>query len=504
VTPSLDAQVDVAIVGGGPVGMLLAGELALHGVTTLVLERLAQPTGESKAGTLHARTAQTLHRRGLLEAVQPGRFVAGRAAGPVPFHFAGMFELDLAHVVDEGPVLVGSPQAFAEQVFAHRAADLGARIERGSEVVGLTDHADHVVLDVRAGGADRRVSARWVVGCDGARSAVRRLAGIPFVGTPARVSALMGDVQLLEPLAAPAGWQRNSRGWTLFWINPYGPSRVCTYDFRGPPPDRQADVSLEELRAEVERIAGRPVPMKGSRWLTRFSDAALQARSYRAGRVLLAGDAAHVHFPMGGQGLNLGLQDAINIGWKLAAQVRGWAPAGLVDTYHAERHPVGARVLHNVRAQVALMNPDPGTDALRELFAELMRLPQVNTVLTGMISGADIRYPLGRPEDPLAGFLAPDLELRTGTGAVSVAQLLYAGRPILLDLAGDAALRAVAEPWADRVDTVAGHPDRDPGARALLVRPDGYTAWSGQGADSDAEALESALHTWFGEPAGNP
>lgn len=497
-----DVDVDVAVVGGGPVGMLLAGELAMHGVTTLVLERLVQPTGESKAGTLHARTAQTLHRRGLLEAVQPGRFVAGRPVGPVPFHFSGMFELDLAGVVAEGPVIVGSPQAYAERVFAERAAGLGVRIERDSEVVGLTQYDSHVVLDVRdGGGSARRVGANWVVGCDGARSAVRRLAGIPFVGTPARVAALMGDVRLHDPLTAPAGWQRNPRGWTLFWTNPYGHSRVCTYDFRGPHPDREAEVTIEELRGAVEHIAGRSVPMSEPRWLTRFGDAALQAQRYRAGRVLVAGDAAHVHFPMGGQGLNLGLQDAVNVGWKLAAEVRGWAPPELLDSYHSERHPVGARVLENVRAQVALMNPDPATDALRELFAELMHLPQVNRALTGVISGADVRYPLGQPDDPLAGLLAPDLTVLTGAGEVSLAELLHTGRPVLLDLAGDATLRVVAAQWADRVDTVAGRTGGDFGAPSLLVRPDGYTVWSGCGADSDAETLESALRTWFGEPA---
>ncbi|KOX20071.1 polyketide oxidase [Saccharothrix sp. NRRL B-16348] len=491
---------DVAIAGGGPVGMLLAAELALHGVRTVVLEKLPRPTGESKAGTLHARTAETLHRRGLLEAVQP-KPAASPRGGPVTFHFAGLFNLDISRVVDEGPALVGSPQAYAEQVFADRAAGLGARIERDSEVVGLADRGDHVVLDVRSERGDaRQVSARWVVGCDGARSTVRKLADIAFVGTPGTVSALMGDVRLLDPLGAPTGWQRNHRGWTLFWTNPFGHSRVCTYDFRAPHPDRSAPVTLEELSAEVERIAGYRVPMDQPRWLTRFTDAALQARTYRSGRVFVAGDAAHVHFPAGGQGVNLGLQDAVNLGWKLAAQVRGWAPADLLDTYDAERRPVAARVLYNVRAQVGLMLPDPRVDALRELFVELMELPQVNDFLAGMITGVDVRYGTAHPADPLGGLFAPDLRLKVGATVGSLAGLLHAGRPVLLDLADRARLRAVADPWLDRVDVVTASCDDTFAAPTLLIRPDGYIAWTGSGLDSDHHTLTVALRKWFGEP----
>ena len=492
---------DIVVVGGGPVGMLLAGELALHGIRPLVLERLATPTGESKAGTLHARTAQSLDRRGLLEAVQPGMFIARPPVARAPLHIAGMFDHDIAPVVSEGPALVGSPQAYAEQVFAQRAVDLGARIERDSEVVGLAEHETHVTLEVSDGRGDiRQVTARWVIGCDGARSAVRKHAGIPFVGTPATVSALMGEVQLLSPETAPAGWERNRRGWTLVWANPVGYSRVCTYDFRGPAPDRSAPVTFEELRGEVERIAGRPVPMRSPRWLTRFSDAALQAAHYRSGRVLLAGDAAHVHFPMGGQGLNLGLQDAINLGWKLAAHVQGWAPKSLIDTYHDERHPVAERVLANVRAQVALMNPGQLTDSLRELFADLMHLPQVNDFLAGMISGTSVRYDMNAPDDPLAGEFAPDLALKTRTSETRLARLLHDGRPVMLDLVDSAELREVAGFWSDRVDIVTAVTDQLTDTPAMLVRPDGYIAWSGTGAKSDARTLTTALRTWFGEP----
>jgi monooxygenase len=493
---------EVVIVGGGPVGMLLAHELALHGVRPLVLEKLPTPSGVSKAGTLHARTVESLHRRGLREAVQPWPSSGGRAS--VPFHFAGMFDLDLAEVSAEGPVIVGSPQAYAERVFAERAGALGARIVRGQECTGVHDEGDRVRVDLQgADGTRSHVTARWVVGCDGVRSAVRRSAGIPFTGTAATVSALMGEVRLLEPHTAPAGWQRTPRGWTLVWLNPGGHSRVCTYDFRGPAPDRQAPVTFEELQGEMDRIAGRPVPMAEPYDLTRFSDAALQAEQYRSGRVLVAGDAAHAHFPMGGQGLNTGLQDALNLGWKLAAEVNGWAPAGLLDTYHAERHPVAARVLYNVRAQVALMDPGVLTDSLRELFRETMHLPQVNTFLTGMISGTDIRYDVHVPGDPLAGTFAPDARLKTAQGLTSLAALLCDGRPLLLHTARTADLADLARPWSDRLSIVEAVPESAEAmpAQALLIRPDGYVLWSAQERETGAPRLTEVATAWLGAPA---
>ncbi|MEU6062842.1 FAD-dependent monooxygenase [Streptomyces sp. NPDC047097] len=500
-SPAPDTQ--VAVVGGGPVGTLLARELALLGVQVTLLEQLPRPDGVSKAGTLHARTAQTLARRGLLEVVQPGRPASRKVRGPVPFHFGGLFELDLSKVVEEGPAIVGSPQAWAQEVFAEEAVGLGATLHRDSELVGLEQSDDHVRLTLASGDGKRRtLTAGWVVGADGARSAVRRLSGIRFVGTPATVSALMGEVRLLDPANAPAGWHRTPRGWTLLWVSPFGISRVCTYDFRGPHPDRGAPVTLDELTQEVERIAGRAVPMDSPAWLNRFSDAALQAETYRSGRVLLAGDAAHVHFPAGGQGVNLGLQDAVNLGWKLAAQVQGWAPAALLDTYHSERHPVAADVLHNVRAQVALMDPNPRMDALRDLFADLMHFEEVNEHLSSMTTGTAVAYDVGQERrDRQAGQLAPDLALKTGTTATSLAELLHTARPVLLDLADRPELRAAAAGWTDRLNVVTATPGEPFGTDALLIRPDGYTVWSAQGDDRDPQLLTAALRRWFGEPS---
>ncbi|BCL12561.1 FAD-dependent oxidoreductase [Micromonospora sagamiensis] len=505
VQPAAGSGVDteVAVVGGGPVGTLVARELALLGIDVTILEKLPEPDGISKASTLHARTAQTLDRRGLLETVQPGQYAASRSTRvPVRFHFASIFELNLSRVVEEGPVILGSPQAYAQEVFAADAVRLGARLRRDAQLVGLAESDDHVRLRLRAttSGAERTLTARWVIGADGARSTVRKLSGIRFLGDGPTVAALMGEVRLLDPAAAPGGWQRTPRGWTLLWINPYGLSRVCTYDYRGPHPDRHSRATLEELRDEVERISGRPVPMDSPAWISRFSDASLQAEHYRKGRVMLAGDAAHVHFPAGGQGVNLGLQDAVNLGWKLAAEIRGWAPDGLLDTYHTERHPAAADVLHNVRAQVALMDPGPRTDALRELFARLMRFDEINAYLSTMITGVGVAYPVGaRDDDRWAGRMVPSQPLRTADGPTTLAELLHDGRPLLLDLTGDADLRTVAGPWSDRVNVVTAVPGGDAwDTGALLVRPDGYAVWSARDDSGDTAALRAALTRWFG------
>jgi 2-polyprenyl-6-methoxyphenol hydroxylase-like FAD-dependent oxidoreductase len=497
---------DVVVVGGGPVGMLLAAELGLQKVSTALLEKLPRPTGQSRAGTLHARTVQTLARRGLLDPllVAGGELPARHAQPrPVTFHFAGMFGLDLGAIADEFPAVVGAPQHWAEELFAERATELGVPIQRGHEVVGLVDEGDHVRLTVHGPTGEYQLTTRYVVGCDGGRSNVRKLAGIDFPGSEPTVAAMLGEIRLLDPFSVPGGWHRTERGWTVTWLNPYGTTRILTFDWRAPHPDRRAPLELPEFQAAVEHILGVPVPMTHPTWLTRFSDAARQAETYRKGRVLLAGDAAHTHFPVGAQGLNLGLQDAVNLGWKLAAAVRGWAPDDLLDSYYAERRAPAARVLHNTRAQAALMNPDPAVDPLRELFFEMMGLEQVNAYLGGMISGLEVRYDLGDNSDPLVGRLAPDLALTTPHGGVRLAELLHPGRPLLLDLADRADVRDTALGWADRVDIVRATADQQLTRDAILVRPDGYVAWSARTGGrpvGDQVRLKQALTRWFGAP----
>ncbi|MFI6815219.1 FAD-dependent monooxygenase [Nonomuraea sp. NPDC050328] len=299
------------------------------------------------------------------------------------------------------------------------------------------------------------------------------------------MAALMGEVRLAPDV--PGGWHRTPRGWLLVWPGAGGRARVTTYDFRAPHPDREAPVTLEELRETASYIAGFPVGMSHPRTLTRYGDAALQAAAYRKGRVFVAGDAAHVHFPWGGQGLNTGLEDAMNLGWKLAYALAGRGGPGLLDSYHAERHPVAARVLWNVRAQNALAAPDPALDPLRELFASLMELDQVNVYLSGMISGLDTVYDVGVPG---AGRMVPDLAVKTAAGEVRVAELLQQGQPLFLDLGGHDDL---VELVAERVPVVRGVTSGE-APSAVLVRPDGYSAWT---AGAGAAALEEALTRWF-------
>ncbi|QUQ71134.1 FAD-dependent monooxygenase [Kutzneria sp. CA-103260] len=451
----------MVIVGAGPVGAMLAAELRLQGIGVVVLERLTRPAGLSKANALHARTIQTLDRRGLLARFQP---VAGTRPTRGRAQFGGLAVLDRDAVEVDVPMMLGVPQAETERILLDHAIALGADIRRGEEVVGLAE----AVVETAAG---QRIAAKFVVGADGGRSTVRKLAGIDFAGTDATVAALLGDVTVEDPGAIPFGWHRTDRGWVVGMIRPDGVGRVFAFTFDGPHADRDAPLSLGELQSTVERILGRPVPMRDPRWLSRFGDACRQAVSYRKGQVLLVGDAAHVHFPAGGQGLNLGLQDAVNLGWKLAATINGTAADGLLDTYHAERHPVGERVLRNARAQVVLMDPDPRFDPLRELCTELMLLDETNRHLVSMLAGLDVHYEPG--EHPAIGHYAPAWP--------GLAERLRGGRWVYV---GPAPLDGAE--WL-------------PGEEQMLIRPDGYVAWAG-----DAGMTE-ALRRWVTSfPATTP
>ncbi|WP_218952384.1 FAD-dependent monooxygenase [Amycolatopsis anabasis] len=483
----------VLIVGGGPVGMLLAGELGLHGVRTTLIETLTETHDEPRAGTLHARTAQSLLRRGYLAEPAPGERDPDETV-LVPFHFGGMSALTIEAPAIEGPPIVGQSQAAVERFLEARARDRGVDIRRGHEGVALRADADAARVTVRHGDDEYPIRADYVVGCDGARSMVRREAGIPSTSHPATFAGILGLVRLLDPASCPNGWVHTDQGWMLINVNPLGQSRLLTHDFTHPLPGRDAPLDLAELQETTARIVGREVPMDQPGFLGRFSDFCRIADRYRAGRVLLAGDAAHVHSPLGGQGLNLGLQDAFNLGWKLAMVATGSAPDSLLDTYHTERHPVGERVIANTRAQAALMRPGPEQDPLRDLVRDLLSFDEPNRYVADLISGQSVAYrPAAPGSSTLDGHFLPNVPLETTEGPRTVAGLLHAARPVLL-VNGDGDLAEAARKWQDRVDVVRLRTSEPLGAAATLCRPDGYVAFTA----ATRSGLEDGLTTWFG------
>jgi 2-polyprenyl-6-methoxyphenol hydroxylase-like FAD-dependent oxidoreductase len=520
---------DVLIAGGGPNGLLLACELALAGVRPVVLERLPEPTTEPRANGLVGQVVQLLDYRGLFQ-----RFSGAPRPTPVPGYQFGGLMLD-ARRLDPNPLYVlPVPQRRMEQLLEARARELGVEIRREHEVTGLAQDDDGVTVEVRTPGGDRRLRARYLVGADGGRSLVRRLVGIDFPGiTDDTFVSRSGTVAIPASHTVPGTgeitgpglgrlrpftFNRTPAGVFAFGMFQPGVYRITALEWNQPEAGPEGLMEIDELRAAVGRVLGADVPMTvaeagggsagggsagggsagGSEALRRRPGInSRQADRYRAGRVFLVGDAAHVHSGVGGPGLNLGMQDAVNLGWKLAAQVRGWAPPGLLDTYGSERQPVGERVIMHTRAQMALLTPGDNVTALRDLFGELLADVENIRRIVELMSGAEIRY--GADPYPLVGRWMPDLPLR---GPVSrVAELFRTARPVLLDLAGGADLRAVADPWTDRVDVVRASSDTPP-ADAVLIRPDGYVAWAG-GADATA-ALEHALTRWFGDATPAP
>ncbi|MGC2997810.1 FAD-dependent monooxygenase [Streptomyces sp. G35A] len=490
-------QVQVVVVGGGPVGMVVASELAAYGVRTLVVESRTRISRRPKATTLHARTVQSLVRRGHLAGlVSVGSYGASSAAVSAPFHFAGIPGLAIKVPPAEPDPVLKCPQDELERLVEQRALAVGVRVLRGHQVTEVRQGPDGVRITARGPEGELVCRAQYVVGADGARSMVRAQSEFTSSAFPATVSVLAGDVSLVDGGDLAQGWHRTPRGWIVAKRVPGGRTRLRALNWADPQDRRHREPSLEELRSLVSWIAGREIAMETPRWLSRFSDYSRLVHSYRSGRVLLAGDAAHVHFPIGGQGLSTGLLDAVNLGWKLALTVRGLAGKGLLDSYDQERRPAAQRVIDNTRAQVALMRPDPALDPLRALFGELLSGGGESSVLSSMISAQDTVLPVRHGDgagssSPWEGGFLPNVGLSTAGGRTDVIDLLCGGRPLLLLFGGssESDYEEQARGWSGVVRVVRAEPTAEIPCEALLVRPDGYVAWSPCGGAELADVL---------------
>lgn len=519
---------DVVIAGGGPVGLFLACELRLAHRSVLVLEQAEDPRSPLKRlpfgmRGLSAPTIEAFHRRGLLDDIAtppPAKAGAGNEASNSAHwmqqprrpggHFAGIqFYLDR---IDASkwryrlPSPAGTSMAVEmehlETVLAARALALGAEIKRGCGVEGFDQSGEDV--SVRAGGEVFR--GRWLVGCDGGRSTVRKAGQFAFVGTEPEFTGYSVQVEMADPDALPPGRHYTPTGMYTY----QKPGTIAMVDFDGGAFHRTQPITLDHVQAVLRRVSGTDVTLTALPLATTWTDRAFHASTYRNGRVLLAGDAAHIHSPLGGQGLNLGLGDAMNLGWKLAATIRGDAPHGLLDTYSSERHPIGAQILDWSRAQVALMRPSPSTRALEAIIRDLIDTPDGATYFAERVWGVGLRYDLG-DDHPLVGRSAPDFELADGT---LLGELLGQGKSgegrlggsksgeskgLFLDFDADAPFHALASRWSNRVTYVASDAKDRLGLSAVLVRPDGIVAWAGE-RPADQEQAAQAAARWFGEP----
>jgi 2-polyprenyl-6-methoxyphenol hydroxylase-like FAD-dependent oxidoreductase len=492
---------DVLIVGAGPTGLMLAGELALAGVDVAIVERRAsQDLAGSRAGGLHSRTIEVLDQRGIAD-----RFLSEGQMAQV----AGLasIRLDISDFPTRHNYGLGLWQNHIERILAGWVGELAVTIHRGRDVTGFTQDDTGVDVELSDG---QSLRAQYLVGCDGGRSLIRKAAGIEFPGWDPTTSSLIAEVEMAEQ--PELGIHR-----TAFGIHSFGRVKYeirdgeVVYADSGPvgvmvtekDVGATSEPTLRDLSEALIAVYGTDYGIHSPIWISRFTDMTRQAAAYRDRRVLLAGDAAHVHAPDGGQGLNTGVQDAVNLGWKLAQVVHRTSPDSLLDTYHAERHPVAARVLRNTMASVALRRPDDRTKALRETMSELLGMDEPRRRFAADMSGLDIHYDLGEGH-PLLGRRMPDLDLVTDNGPLRVFTLLHDARPVLLNL-GEPGSFDIA-PWADRVQLIDAKYD---GAwelpalgtvtapTAVLIRPDGHVAWVG---DRHPLGLPDALTTWFGPP----
>jgi 2-polyprenyl-6-methoxyphenol hydroxylase-like FAD-dependent oxidoreductase len=494
----------VVIAGGGPTGLMLAGELALAGVDVVVVERRPdQYLPGSRAGGLQSRTIEVLDQRGIAD-----RFlVEGQVAQVAGF---AMIRLDISDFPTRHPYGLGLWQKHIERILAGWVAELNVPIQYGTELTGFA--RDDAGVDVALSDG-RRLRAQYLVGCDGGRSLVRKGAGIKFPGWDPTTSALLAEVEMTEEPELGVRRTRSGThaiGKTEYEVKdgrvvykPGGTVGVMLTEAAV----GNGEPTLQDIRAGLVAVYGTDYGVHNLTWITRFTDTTRQAAAYRQGRVLLAGDAAHIHSPIGGQGLNIGVQDAVNLGWKLAQVVKGSSPESLLDTYHDERHPVAARVLRTTMAQVALTRVDDRTEALRDSVSELLGMDEPRRQFAAMMSGLDVHYDLGEGH-PLLGRRMPDLDLVAADGPLRVFTLLHDAQPVLLDLGGLAGFDIA--PWADRVQLLDARYDGTwelpalgavSAPSAVLIRPDGYVGWVGDGTQL---GLADALTTWFGRPTPRP
>jgi len=491
----------VVIAGGGPTGLMLAGELALAKIDVAIVERRAsQDLPGSRAGGLHARTIEVLDQRGIAE-----RFLAEGKKAQVAGFAATKF--DISDFPTRHPYGLGLWQNHIERILAAWVGELPVTFYRGREVTGFAQ--DDAGVDIALSDS-QRLRAEYLVGCDGGRSLIRKAAGIDFPGWDPTTSALLAEVEMTEE--PQLGIRRTPSGMHALGKVEYEiKDGEVVYKkggtvgvMRTESQIGTSEPTLRDLSEGLIAVYGTDYGIHSPTWITRFTDMTRQAATYRSGRVLLAGDAAHVHSPVGGQGLNMGVQDAVNLGWKLAQVVKGTSPESLLDTYHTERHPVAARVLRNTMAQVALMRPDDRIEAVRDVVSELLSMDEPRKRFAARMSGLDIHYDLGEGH-PLIRRRMPDLDLVTSSGPLRVYTLLHDARPVLLNF-GEPGGVAIG-PWADRVQLIDAKyvgtwelPAIGPvtAPTAVLVRPDGYVAWVG---DLTQQGLADALTTWFGPPA---
>jgi 3-(3-hydroxy-phenyl)propionate hydroxylase len=475
----------VVVAGGGPTGLMLAGELALAGIDVAIVERrITQEITGSRAGGLHARTIEVLDQRGIAE-----RFLTeGKKAQVAGFAW---FPLDISDFPTRHNYGLGLWQEHIERLLAGWVEELRVPIYRGREVTGFSQ--DDTGVDVAFSDGES-VRAEYLVGCDGGKSVVRKTAGIEFAGWDASTSHLIAEVALDGE--AEWGLRRDAFGIHSLSRMENGLVRVLVTEQQ---PGRTSEPTLADLTETLVGIYGTDFGIHSPTWISRFTDMARQAATYRQGRVLLAGDAAHVHYPTGGQGVNIGIQDAVNLGWKLGQVVRGISPESLLDTYQAERHPIAARVLRDTMAQVALLRTDDRTNALRDVFSGLITLNEPRKQLAGMMSGLDVKYDLGEGH-PLLGRRIPDLAIGTDSGSVQLFTLLHDARPVLLNLGQPGSLDITQ--WTNRVGVIEARYAETwelpvlgqvSAPTAVLIRPDGYVAWVGEGRTA---GLHEAIAVW--------